>query len=164
MFIEDLEKINIKNKSQWSCTMFLARYVSLDIYDEYMEKILVLVYNTSLIPHLNPNIKSSTIETLVYLAEMIQEWLDISWGCTNTCGCRKFFKPLHHLLNSWVFLLIINSPNQLGTLMTISHGKGAIYFSILFLLVLEFFAWQIVILQKWTKVITIREWPIIELR
>ena len=32
-------------------------------------KILVLVYITSLIPYLNPNIKTSTKETLVYLVE-----------------------------------------------------------------------------------------------
>ena len=36
------------------------------------------------------------------------------------------------LLNSSVFLLITNSPKQLGIFMTISHGKGAMYFSIFF--------------------------------
>ena len=110
---------------------------------------MVLAYITSLVPYLNPDIKSFTIETLVYLVEMRLECLDISWGCTETFGCGKFFKPLYRLLNSSVFLLIKNSPKQLGTFMTISRGKGAMYFSILFLLVLEFFDWQIVILQEW---------------
>ena len=35
--------------------------------------------------------------------------------------------------------------------MTISHGKDAMYFSRLFFPVLEFFAWQIEILQEWKK-------------
>ena len=43
---------------------------------------LVLVYSTRFIPYLNPNIKSSTIEKLVYLVEMRLEWLDFSWECT----------------------------------------------------------------------------------
>ena len=66
--------------------------------------ILVLVYITSLTPYLNPNLNSFTRETLVYLVEMRLEWPDISWGFTETCGCVKFFKPLYHLLNSYVFL------------------------------------------------------------
>ena len=41
--------------------------------------------------------------------------------------------------------------------MIISNGKGAMYFSILFFFFLEFFAWQIVILQEWKKFITIQE-------
>ena len=48
--------------------------------------------------------------------------------------------------------------------MIISHGKGVMYFSIFFSLALEFFAWQIVILQEWTKFITIRELPSSALR
>ena len=93
---------------------------------------MVLVYITRLIPYLNPNIKSFTIETLAYLAEMRLEWLDISWGYTETCGCRKFFNPIYSLLNSSVSVLITNSLKQLVTFMTISHGKGDMYFSILF--------------------------------
>ena len=58
-------------------------------------------------------------------SEMRLEWLYISWGCTETCGCGNFFKPIYFLMNSSVFLLIPNLPNQLGTFMTISHGKGA---------------------------------------
>ena len=85
---------------------------------------MVLVYITSLVPYLNPNINTFTIETLVYSVEMILEWLDISWRCIETCGCRNFFKPIYRLLNSSVFLLIPNPQKQLGTFMTISHGKG----------------------------------------
>ena len=43
--------------------------------------------------------------------------------------------------------------------MTISHGKGDMYFSIFFFLVLKFFAWKIVILKEWKKFITIQELP-----
>ena len=39
--------------------------------------IFVLVYITSLVPYLNPNLKSFTLENLVYLVEMRLEWLDI---------------------------------------------------------------------------------------
>ena len=35
----------MKKKSQLSCTMFLAKYGSLDIYDEDMEKYLSLTTN-----------------------------------------------------------------------------------------------------------------------
>ena len=49
-----------------------------------------------------------------------------------------------------------NSPNQLGTFVTISHGKGAMYFSMLFFSVLELFAYQVVIFQEWTNFITIK--------
>ena len=42
MYIEDREKLNIKNKSQLSCTTFLAKYVSLALYDEYMEKRFII--------------------------------------------------------------------------------------------------------------------------
>ena len=52
-----------------------------------------------------------------------------------------------------------NSPKQLGTFMTISHRKADMYFSGFFFLVFEFFDFQILILQEWTKFITIREWP-----
>ena len=78
--------------------------------------------------------------------------MDISWRYKETCGYRKFFKTLHSLMNSSVLPLIPNSPNQLGTFPKISNGKGAMYFSRLFLLVLEFFAWQIVIFQERKKV------------
>ena len=73
---------------------------------------LVLVYITSLIPYLNPNIKTSTKETLVYLVEMRLDCLDISWGCTETFRRGKFFKPLYHLLNYSVFLLLPISPKH----------------------------------------------------
>ena len=96
--------------------------------------ILVLVYITSLIPYLNPNIKSFTIEKLVYLGEIILEWMGTSWGCTDTSGWGKFFKPLYCLLNSSVLLLLKHSPRQLGTFMVLIHGKGAMYFSIFFFL------------------------------
>ena len=123
-----------------------------------------MVYITILIPYLNQNIKSFTIETLVYLVEIRLECLDISWGCTETFGCVKFFKKLYFLLNLSVLILITNSPKQLGTFVTISRGKGAIYFSMFSFLVLYFFACQIVILQEWTKFITIRWWTSSALR
>ena len=85
--------------------------------------------------------------TLVFLVEMRLKWRYISWECTETRGCRKFFKPLYCLHNSPVFLPITNLTNQLGIFMIISHGKGAMYFSRFCFLVLEFFAWQIVIIQ-----------------
>ena len=125
---------------------------------------MVLVYITRLIPYLNPNPKSFTIETLVYLLEMRLEWLDISWVFTETYWCGNFFKPLYNILNSSVFLIILNLPKQLNTFMIISHEEGAMYFSIFFFLFLEFLAWQIVILQEWTNFITIWEWPISALR
>ena len=119
--------------------------------------VTVIVVIRNLISFLNPNINSFVIKTLIYLVEMRLEWLDISWECTKTCECRKFFKSIYRPLNSSVFVLIINSPNQLGTFMTISHGKGAIYFSILCFFAFEFFVWQIVILHEWTNCITIQE-------
>ena len=42
MYIEDWEKLHINNKGQLSCTMFLANYGSLDLYDEDMEKIFII--------------------------------------------------------------------------------------------------------------------------
>ena len=92
------------------------------------------------------------------------EWLDISWGCTETCGCRNLFNPLYRILNSSVFLLITNTPKQLGTFKIISHGKGDMYFSRFFFLVLEFFDWQIVILKECFVLVTIREWQSSALR
>ena len=59
--------------------------------------------------------------------------------------------PLYYLQNSSLFLTITNFTNQLGIFMIISHGKGAMYFSRLCFLVLEFFAYHIVIMQEWTK-------------
>ena len=35
-------KLNTKNKIQLSCTIFLTKYGSLDIYDEYLEKYSLL--------------------------------------------------------------------------------------------------------------------------
>ena len=42
MCIEEWEKTHIKNKSQVSKTMFLAKYGSLDLYDEDLEKIFII--------------------------------------------------------------------------------------------------------------------------
>ena len=141
LFFNDVSKISIVNQ---------IISVHKMIYN-----ILFLVYITSLIPYLNLNINSFTIETLVFLAEMRLEWLGISWQCTETCRCGKFFMPLYFLQSSSVFLPITNWTNQLGIFMTTSHGKGAMYFSRFFFLVLEFFAWQIVIVQELTKFINI---------
>ena len=44
-YIEDREKLNIKNKSQLLCTMFLEKYGSLDPYDIYPEKYSPLTMN-----------------------------------------------------------------------------------------------------------------------
>ena len=43
---------------------------TLKLFFNDVSKILVQVYTTSLITYLNPNLKSFTIETLVYLVEM----------------------------------------------------------------------------------------------
>ena len=45
MYIKEWEKTHIKNKSQVSKTMFLAKYDSLALYDEDMEKDLSLTTN-----------------------------------------------------------------------------------------------------------------------
>ena len=42
MCIEEWEKTHIKNKSQVSKTMFLAKYGSLDLYDEDLEKRFII--------------------------------------------------------------------------------------------------------------------------
>ena len=42
MYIEEWEKTHIKNKSQVSKTMLLAKYGSLDMYDEDLEKRLII--------------------------------------------------------------------------------------------------------------------------
>ena len=42
MYIEDWGKLNIKNKSQLSCAVFVSKYGSLALYDEYMEKIFII--------------------------------------------------------------------------------------------------------------------------
>ena len=42
MYIEDWVKLNIKNKRQLSCTMFLEKYGSLALYDEDLEKIFII--------------------------------------------------------------------------------------------------------------------------
>ena len=42
LYIEDCEKLDIKNKIQLSCTMFLAKYGSLDLYDKDLKKIFII--------------------------------------------------------------------------------------------------------------------------
>ena len=42
MYIEDWEKLNIRNESELSCTMFLAKVVSLDQYDEELGEIFIV--------------------------------------------------------------------------------------------------------------------------
>ena len=69
---------------------------------------------------------------LAFLAEMKLGWLDISWGCNGTRRLKKFFNILYPLHNSSVFLPITHSTKQLGILMIISGGRGAMYFSICF--------------------------------
>ena len=44
MYIEEWEKMHIKNKSQASKAMFLAKYVSLDLYDEDLKKIFIIYH------------------------------------------------------------------------------------------------------------------------
>ena len=119
----------------------------------------VLVYSTSHIKFSNQNLKSFTIKTLIFLAEMKLGWLDISWWFTETCGCETFFSLLYPLQNSLLLLPISNLTKMLNIFMIIGHGKGAMYFSRIFLLVWEFFAWQILIMKEWTEFITTREWP-----
>ena len=42
VYIEDWSKLNINNESQLSCTMFLSKYWSLDLYDEDVKKRLIV--------------------------------------------------------------------------------------------------------------------------
>ena len=44
MYIKEWEKMNIKNKSQVSKTIFLAKYGSLAIYDEDLEKRFIIAH------------------------------------------------------------------------------------------------------------------------
>ena len=44
MYIEEWEKMHIKNKSQVSKTMFLEKYGSLALNDEDLEKIFIIDY------------------------------------------------------------------------------------------------------------------------
>ena len=44
MYIEEWEKTYIKNKSQVSKTMFLAKYGSMALYDEDLEKRFIIDY------------------------------------------------------------------------------------------------------------------------
>ena len=88
--------------------------------------------------------------------EIRLECLDISWGYTETCVCKNFFKTLYRLHISSVFLPITNLTKHLGIFMKISNRKGAMYSRLCFF-VLELFVWKIVIVQEWTKFITIRE-------
>ena len=120
---------------------------------------LVLLCITSHNTLLNKNLKSFTKQSSLFLAEMKLGWLDISWRCTETCGCEKVFNVLYPLHNSLVFLPITNSTKQFNIFMIWSHRERIMYFSILFFLVWEFFTWQTVIIQEWEKFITIREWP-----
>ena len=41
-YIEDWENFNIKNKRQLSCTMFDAKYGSMDLYNEYLDKRFII--------------------------------------------------------------------------------------------------------------------------
>ena len=66
---------------------------------------------------------------------MILEWMDISWECTETRKLKKPFNTPYCLHNSSVFLKIMFLKKQLGILMIISFGKGAMYFSRLFFIV-----------------------------
>ena len=43
-YIEDWGKLNIKNKSQLLCAMFIEKYGILDLYDEDMEKIFIIYH------------------------------------------------------------------------------------------------------------------------
>ena len=114
LFFNDVSKIPIVNKIISSHKMIYNIFGSVIYHKPH--------------PIFKPKYQEFHIETLFYLVETRLEWLDISWGCTDTCGCGKFFKPLYLLLNSSVLLIISNSPNKLGTFMTMSHGKGAMYF------------------------------------
>ena len=42
LYIEDREKLHIKNKRQLLCTMFLEKYGSIDLYDEDLDKIFII--------------------------------------------------------------------------------------------------------------------------
>ena len=64
----------------------------------------ILVYTTSLIPYLNRNLNSFTIETLVFLSVTRLEWLNILWIFTETCRWWKFSKKIYRLQSSSVFL------------------------------------------------------------
>ena len=110
------------------------------------------------------NLKSFSIKTLVFLAEMILGWMDISWGFIETCRCKKIFNILYPLHISSVFLPITNLKNQIGIFMRISCGEGAMYFSRLYFLFWGFFAWKLVIMQVCQNYITIRELPSSALR
>ena len=57
-------------------------------------------------------------------------------GIHRDMWMKTFFNPPYFLQKSTVVLQIKNSPNQIGTFMIISCGKGAIYFSRLFFFVL----------------------------
>ena len=42
LYVEDREKLNIKNKSQLSRTLFMEKYGSLDLYDEDLVKMFLV--------------------------------------------------------------------------------------------------------------------------
>ena len=46
LYIEDWEKLNIKNKSQLSKAMFFAKYGSLDLNDEHLKKTFIIDHKT----------------------------------------------------------------------------------------------------------------------
>ena len=62
MYIEEREKLNIKNKIQLSCTIFLAKYGSLDLYYSDMEKIFI-------ISHEQLEINKNAVWTLIEIPE-----------------------------------------------------------------------------------------------
>ena len=42
MYVEDREKLNINNSSQLLCTIFIAKYVSLGLYNKDLEKQFII--------------------------------------------------------------------------------------------------------------------------
>ena len=64
LYIEDWGKLNIKNKSKLSYTIFLANYGSLALYDEYLEKGFI-------IDHENYNLKILDGLYLEYLRNLM---------------------------------------------------------------------------------------------
>ena len=77
----------------------------------YSHKMIYTIFGSGIYhkPHsiLNQNLKSFTIKKLVFLAEMRLGCMDISWGCKETCGCKRFFNILYPLQNLSVLLPIM---------------------------------------------------------
>ena len=107
-------------------------------------KIIYNIFGAGIYHKPLPSYKSKSQEfhnkTLVFSSEMILLWLNISWGCTDTCRRKNFSNQPYRLQNSSVSLSITNFKNQLGIFMIISRGKGAMYFLILYFLPT---AWQL---------------------